>query len=105
VTEHNVSFTPSAGNSNISFTPDTALTDIGSGLNIGNIVSFVLVGLGIGAILALLFAPQTKDVRHEVGKAIEKGIDNGSDTASHTLKQLEKEFKTLRKQVEKSLSR
>lgn len=104
MTEHNVSFTPSSGNANISFTPDAAL-NIDSGLNIGNIVTFVLVGLGIGAILALLFAPQTKDVRHEVGKAIEKGIDSGSDTASHTLKQLEKEFKTLRKQVEKNLSR
>jgi gas vesicle protein len=58
------------------------------------IVVFMVVGLAIGAVLALMFAPNSGEkTRKELAGSI-------GDTTSSTVKQLEKEFAELRKKVE-----
>ena len=58
------------------------------------IVVFMVVGLAIGAVLALMFAPNSgAKTRRELAGSI-------GDTTSSTVKQLEKEFAELRKKVE-----
>ena len=59
------------------------------------IVAFMVVGLAIGAVLALMFAPNSGEkTRRELA-------GNIGDTTASTVKQLEKEFAELRKKVEK----
>lgn len=61
------------------------------------LVIFMAVGLGIGAILALLFAPDEGDkTRKAIASAVEDGYRRGIETASETLRQLEPEFPNIR---------
>jgi gas vesicle protein len=65
---------------------------------------FLLFGLGIGAVLALLFAPSSgKKVRHDLANTVEEGLNNGRDAVEPMMKRLEKEFDELRKSVEERL--
>jgi len=63
-------------------------------------------GLGIGATLALLFAPaSSRKIRSELVKTVEEGFQNGRDAVEPTVKRLEKDFDELHKNVEEHLSR
>jgi gas vesicle protein len=66
---------------------------------------FLTLGLGIGAALALLFAPTTgKAVRDDLAKSMGEGLNNGRDAMEPLVKRLEEEFSELRKNVEERLS-
>ena len=67
-------------------------------------LAFLAFGLGIGATLALLFAPKSgKKVRDDLTKTMGQGWDNGRDTLEPMVKRLEEEFIELRKNVEEHL--
>ena len=65
---------------------------------------FLTFGLGIGAVLALLFAPSSgKTTRHDLVKSVEEGLQTGRDTVEPMVRQVEKEFGDLKKNVEEHL--
>ncbi len=65
---------------------------------------FMLLGLTIGTVIALLFAPQSGEkTRHLIGDAVEEGLESGRESTRGTLERLEHEFTVLRKQVEDKL--
>lgn len=67
-------------------------------------ILFLLMGLGIGALLALLFAPESgQKTRKELGSSIEDRIDASRDATRKTIQRLEKDFNDLRDRVEDRL--
>ncbi len=65
---------------------------------------FLTFGLGIGATLALLFAPMSgKKTRDDLTKTVEEGLSNGRDALEPVVKRLEEEFADLRKSIEDRL--
>jgi gas vesicle protein len=67
---------------------------------------FLTFGLGIGAILALLFAPISgKKVRDDLTKTMGDGWNNGRDAVEPMVKRIEKEFDDLKKNVEEHLKK
>jgi gas vesicle protein len=65
---------------------------------------FLTAGLGIGAAIALLFAPMSgKKTRHDLAKNVEEGLRAGRDSLEPVVKRLEKEFTELRKSVEERM--
>lgn len=67
-------------------------------------VLFLTIGLGIGAVLALLFAPASgKKIRDNLAKSVGEGLNNSQETIEPVVKRLEKEFGELRKSVEERL--
>lgn len=65
---------------------------------------FLMFGLGIGAVLALLFAPSSgKKVRDNLAKSVGEGLNTGQEAIEPVVKRLEKEFSELRKSVEDRL--
>jgi len=64
----------------------------------------MLLGLGLGAIVALLFAPRKgDDVRKDIAKNAEHLYDNGRETTGKAFKELQKDFDKLRSDVEDRL--
>jgi len=65
-----------------------------------NIVTFMLIGLGVGALVALMFAPQAgKKTREKLGDELSDRVPfGGSDDAMH---RLEKQYNNLRDEVDK----
>ena len=52
------------------------------GDNISTRLTYFLVGAGIGAVLALLFAPKSgEELRNDIADATRKGIDKSKDAA------------------------
>jgi gas vesicle protein len=65
---------------------------------------FLMVGLVIGAGMALLFAPTTgKKVRENLSKSMEQGWNHGRDALEPVVKKAEKEMTDLRHNVEEHL--
>lgn len=61
-------------------------------------------GLGVGAALALLFAPTTgKTVRDNLSKTVGQSWNDGRDAVEPLMKQVEEEFSELKKNVEAHL--
>jgi gas vesicle protein len=57
--------------------------DRDSGDNISTRLTYFLVGAGIGAVLALLFAPKSgEELRNDIADATRKGIDRSKDAAT-----------------------
>lgn len=55
-----------------------------SGENISTRLTYLLIGGGIGALLALLFAPKSgEELRGDIADATRKGIDRSRETAQH----------------------
>ncbi len=72
---------------------------------IGLTLLCLTVGLGIGGVLALLFAPQSgKKIRAELAKTVEDGWQSGREAAEPMVKHLEKDFAELHKNVEERVS-
>jgi gas vesicle protein len=68
-------------------------------------IIFMTLGLGLGAVVALLFAPASgKDTRDEIAGNVEDGVQTGRDKLEPTMKKLEKEFSEFRKSVEERLN-
>src|ERR1700750_3281444 len=56
--------------------------DRDSGDNISTRLTYFLVGAGIGAVLALLFAPKAgEELRNDIADATRKGIDKSREAA------------------------
>ena len=67
-------------------------------------LAFLTFGLGIGAVLALLFAPTSgKKARHNLGKSVEEGMQTGRDAVEPVVKRVEKEFDELKKNLEEHM--
>ncbi|MBZ0307563.1 MAG: YtxH domain-containing protein [Anaerolineae bacterium] len=65
---------------------------------------FLTFGLGIGAILALLFAPSSgKKTRHGLAESVGDGLNTGREAVEPMMKRLEEQFNELRKNVEDRL--
>lgn len=65
---------------------------------------FLSFGLGIGAVIALLFAPASgKKTRHNLAKSVEEGLNTSRDNVEPLVKRLEEELADLRKNVEERL--
>ncbi len=65
----------------------------------------LMVGLGIGAALALLFAPTSgKTIRQDLAKSVEEGLQTGRETVEPMVKRVEKELGELQKNVEEHLN-
>jgi gas vesicle protein len=65
---------------------------------------FLAFGLGMGATLALLFAPSSgKTTRHDLASSAEEGLRTGRETAEPVVKRLKAEFVRLGKHVEAHL--
>jgi gas vesicle protein len=59
------------------------------------------IGLAIGAVLALLFAPATsKKIRESLAKSVAEGLQTGREAVEPVVKHLEKDFDALQKNVE-----
>lgn len=66
---------------------------------------FLALGLGIGAVLALMFAPKSGDkMRAELSSTLDERIDPVRDATNKAVKNLEKDFSDLRKKVEERLN-
>lgn len=65
------------------------------------ILAFFFVGITIGTVLALLFAPRSGEkTRSEIADALEEGFQEGRKASSDTIERLEKDFADLRKRFE-----
>lgn len=66
----------------------------------------LLVGAGIGAIMALLFAPEDGEtIRSELSERTQTQFENGSEAGASALSSLETKYNDLRKYVEESMSK
>ena len=64
-------------------------------------IPLLALALGIGVVLALLFAPNDGEkTRRELGDAVEETLDSGREATNTALKRLEHDFADLRKKVE-----
>ena len=60
-------------------------------------LSYLLIGGGIGAILALLFAPKSgQELREDIADATRKGIEKGKETAEHLQESAEEYYEVTR---------
>lgn len=71
----------------------------------GNAALFILLGLVVGAILALLFAPESGErMRGSIEEAINDRFRDTHDTTHPAIRRLERDFADLRKKVEDRLA-
>jgi gas vesicle protein len=64
----------------------------------------MLLGLGLGAVVALLFAPRKGDeIRKDIANQAENIYENGRETTGKAFKELQKDFDKLRGEVEDRL--
>jgi len=64
----------------------------------------MLLGLGLGAVVALLFAPRRgEDIRKDIADQAGTLYDSGRETSNKALKELQKDFDKLRSDVEDRL--
>ncbi len=70
---------------------------------VGNL-AFLMLGLGAGATLAILFAPETGErVRELVTHALEEGYNRGREATEEALHHLEQEYPDVYEKVKDSL--
>jgi gas vesicle protein len=66
-------------------------------------LTYLLVGGGIGAILALLFAPKSgEELRHDIAEASRKGLEKGKE-AAHQLQERAGEYYEVTKEKAEEL--
>jgi gas vesicle protein len=67
---------------------------------------FLVVGLGIGVVLALLFAPNVGEkTRKLISDALEDGFKRGQEVILEATNQLEQEYPDLRQRIEGLLNK
>lgn len=70
------------------------------------VISAVLIGLVVGAGVALLFAPQSgQKLRRQIAQAIDEGYQRGREETGDVIDRLEAEFPGVRGRVEELLKR
>jgi gas vesicle protein len=70
------------------------------------VLIFMALGLGIGAVLALMFAPKSGEkLRSELANNLGDSLEGGREATNKALHRLEKDFGDLRKRVEERLER
>ena len=63
-------------------------------------LTYLLIGGGIGAILALLFAPKSgEELREDIADATRKGIEKGKETAGHLQETAEEYYEVTREKA------
>ena len=63
-------------------------------------LTYLLIGGGIGAILALLFAPKSgQELREDIADATRKGIEKGKETAGHLQDAAEEYYEVTREKA------
>lgn len=68
-------------------------------------VGAIVVGAGIGAVIALLFAPSSGEkTRKNIGKAVEEGLQSGREAVEPIVNRIEKDFSTLQSNVEERVN-
>lgn len=66
--------------------------------------ALVVLALGVGAAVALMFAPNSgKKTREDLTHGLEEGINKGHDLAEPALKRMEKELAELRQKLEEKV--
>jgi gas vesicle protein len=66
----------------------------------GTKLTYLLIGGGIGAILALLFAPKSgQELREDIADATRKGIEKGKETAAHLQEAAEDYYEVTRERA------
>ncbi|MCC6457115.1 MAG: YtxH domain-containing protein [Caldilineaceae bacterium] len=66
----------------------------------------LLVGVGIGAMMALLNAPASgKKTRRKLARSVEDGLDSGQEAIEPVVKKLEKEVGELRHTLEERIAK
>jgi len=64
-------------------------------------VILMAIGVGVGAMLALLFAPAAgTETRHDLAHKFEAGVNDGRDTVEPMMKKLEHEIADLRQRFQ-----
>jgi len=67
-------------------------------------LTVMLLGLGLGAVVALLFAPRRGDeIRKDIADQAGTLYDSGRETTNKAMKELQKDFDKLRGDVEDRL--
>ncbi len=67
---------------------------------------FLTFGMGIGAIIALLFAPTTgKAIRHQIANKLEDGIQQSHDVFDPLVKGVEDQLQTERDAIDPMVKR
>ena len=67
-------------------------------------IVLMAVGLGIGAMLALLFAPAPgNETRHELAHTFEAGVKDGRHTVEPWIKRLEHDIADLRERFQERI--
>ena len=70
---------------------------------VGNL-AFLMLGVGTGAALAFLFAPEKGDrVRQLVSRALEEGFNRGRETTEEAINRLGKEYPDVYEKVKDGL--
>ena len=66
--------------------------------------ALIVLALGIGAAIALMFAPNSGEkTREDLAHGLEQGVNKGHDMTDPTLKRLEKEMAELRQKLEEKV--
>ena len=69
-------------------------------------VLWLTLGLGVGAVMALLYAPTAgKKTRQNLTKNLEESLSSGQDAVDPVIKRLEKEVGDLRQAFDESLAK
>jgi len=68
-------------------------------------VFYVVLALAAGALVALMFAPESgKEMRGDIGQRVGGGLESGRHALEPAVEQLGREIKDLRDRVENRLS-
>jgi gas vesicle protein len=63
-------------------------------------------GVGVGAIMALLFAPRSgEEIRKDITDRIEPGFERARDVTNHTVENLQRDLTRLRDEMESRIGR
>jgi gas vesicle protein len=69
-------------------------------------VFWLALGLGVGAVMALLFAPTSgKKLRRNLSRGVEDRLDSGQEAIEPVVKRLEKEVGELRHTLEERIAK
>ena len=69
------------------------------------VIVCLMFGLGIGSVMALLFAPaEGKKIREDLRRTVEESVHNGRDRVEPAVNNFEKEAHNLRKKVAERLN-
>jgi gas vesicle protein len=76
---------------------------MGSNRSAGDRITFFLIGAGIGAALAMLFAPKSgKELRHDIADAGRKTYGKGAETAHRVGERLAQGLDAIRSTADRT---